>query len=160
MIRRGPAAGSTVGAGSAGVVVRLAVVPGRVRVVRGVVVRADGVRVRLVRGVRGFGGAGFVASAVAGVSAGVGVSDEGVAGVSVAGGVVAGGSGSSIRAPVAVTRLPLLLVDETVGTTGSTSGTSLLIGSNAPSKRMRKLPSLSFGVRASTRRIKASRVFK
>lgn len=159
MMRRGPLAGSTAGAGagSTGVGVLLAVGAGLVRVVRAVGVRV----VRLVRGiVLGFGGVGVVALAVV-VSAGAGGSVFGVAGVSISGCVVAAaGSGSSMRAPVAVTRLPVLLVDETVGMTGSLSGMSLPIGSNAPSKRMRKLPSLSFGVRASTRRIKDSRVFR
>ena len=72
---------------------------------------------------------------------------------------VGSGAGSSIRAPVAVTLRPLR-ADETIGMTGSGSGTSLLIGSNPPSKRTRKLPSLSFGVRASTRSIRDSRVFR
>ena len=169
MIRRGPAA-----TGSAGFVVgaeAVSVGAGAVSLGAGVVllrVFAGLVRVVLavpgrLRVVTGFGGCDFAASVVgAEVSVGAGVSVEGCAGVVVSGLVsatVGCGSGSSMRAPVAVTLLPLL-ADETVGTTGSGSGTSRLIGSNVPSKRTRKLPSLSLGVRASMRSIRDSRVLK
>src|SRR2546421_8933975 len=122
MMRRGPLAGSTVvgadevfaGAGLDGVVVLLVVVPGLVRVVRGV----PGRLMRAV--VTGLG----ASTVVAGVSTGFDVSVFGVtfAGVSVLAVGVGSGSSSAMRAPVAVTRLPVP-VDEMVGAATSGSGT-------------------------------------
>ena len=138
----------------------LAVGAGLVRAVRGDV---RGPRGRLVRGVLAVGRAGISGSVVAVVSGGFPVVAVSVEGVSdgAGSGVFSTVStiGSSIRAPVAVTRfvfLPVAVGCASGVVIGSASRASPTMGAKAPVKLIRKLPSESFGLRASTRRIKAS----